>query len=159
MKEKVIRKGGDYSSINSNDENTVPSNMLITPVQSVETSSIQSFSSTDNNSIDRQQRTMSPVLCSTLCSSWDDFGHNGSFQMNLSNTPLSVQGTSCDGLALFDMDNASYIELQPCQFNVDDQPQSINNECPDEFDRGVADIEPTAITARMIVLVYYHFNS
>jgi hypothetical protein len=155
MKDKVVRKRQTHSSKTSNDEHIIPSNLLISPSQSINSTSSSSASTFLTSSINHQQQpptTLQTALVSLTSnstfvssnnnSSFISSNNNSSF-ISSNNNPLHV---SPNGPAIFSLptpvqqtiinddiplllDTASYVDPQPASSSVIAQsssPQQTN---------------------------------
>lgn len=130
MKDKVVRKYNSSSIIPSNDEPIIPSNILISHSQSL-CSTSSSFSaatgSISNSSFNQQPSIVSNSSYNQQSSAaaqteLTSSNNNPSFVSSNDSTsfvlPLPIQPTILDDDTPLPLNTTSYVELQPCPFNL-----------------------------------------
>jgi len=115
MKDKVVRKHNSSSITPSNDEHTIPSNILISHSQSISSSLSASTISISSSSFNQQSSTASQTAFISSNINPSFVSSNEAISLTL---PLPVQQVLIDDDTPLPLHAASYVDLQSCPINL-----------------------------------------
>lgn len=156
MKEKIIGKRGQTSNTVLHQD-TMPSNILLSPSQSLETTLSHSSITIGNSTSDTRSTISSPSFSTSYSS--NDIGCDSFIQLNASVAASSLQPCNGHDLVLLDTNGTSYVELQPSQLTENDLLSSFNHKSSDESNQNATTSQPNSIDASKRCCFFFSFLS